>query len=118
MRNFTATAVKEHLRSQVEDRDGPPELTQNEVELVRFICDGSFDWRGYLALRLVAGSAAAREHDQQDDDCRSDRKRGADPECASRKWHWAPPFTSSQRLARGVHSQPAQRRLPAAFRSR
>jgi hypothetical protein len=51
MREFTATAVTEHLRSQVEDRDGPPELTKKEIELVRFICSGRFDWNAYLAER-------------------------------------------------------------------
>ena len=51
MRNFTATAVKEHLRSQVEERSGPPELTPKELELVRFLHEGPFDWRSYLAGR-------------------------------------------------------------------
>ena len=35
LRNFTATAVKEHLRSQIEDIGGVPNLTDKEVELVR-----------------------------------------------------------------------------------
>jgi hypothetical protein len=49
LRDFTATAVKEHLRSAV-DAPGPtPELTKNELELVRFICEGSFDWGTLLA---------------------------------------------------------------------
>jgi hypothetical protein len=43
LRDFTASAVKEHLRSQVEDTEGPPDLTKNEIELVRFIQDGSFN---------------------------------------------------------------------------
>ena len=51
LRNFTATAVREHLRSQVEDSGGSPELTKNEVELLRFICEGSFDWRAFLAAQ-------------------------------------------------------------------
>ena len=51
MRDFTAAAVKEHLRSQIEDSDGPPELTDKEIELVRFICAGQFDWNAYLAER-------------------------------------------------------------------
>lgn len=51
MRNFTATAVREHLRSQAEDTGGSPKLTPKELELVRFICDGSFDWRAFLANR-------------------------------------------------------------------
>ena len=37
LRNFTATAVKEHLRSQLEDTGGAPNLTGKEVELVRYI---------------------------------------------------------------------------------
>jgi hypothetical protein len=48
LRNFTATAVKEHLRSQVEDTGGKPELTPKEVELVHFIREGSFDWASTL----------------------------------------------------------------------
>ena len=44
LRNFTATAVKEHLRSQIEDPGGSPEFTENEIELVRFIREGGFDW--------------------------------------------------------------------------
>lgn len=43
LRNFTATAVKEHLRSQLEDTDGPPELTNKEIDLVRFVRDSSVD---------------------------------------------------------------------------
>ena len=43
LRDFTASAVKEHLRSQIEDTGGAPDLTKNEIELVRFIRDGSFD---------------------------------------------------------------------------
>jgi hypothetical protein len=44
LRDFTASAVKEHLRSQIEDTEGPPGVTKNEIELVRFIREGSFDW--------------------------------------------------------------------------
>jgi len=51
MRNFSATAVKEHLRSEIEATGGSPNLTKNEVELMRFICEGSFDWRAFLAKR-------------------------------------------------------------------
>jgi hypothetical protein len=47
LRNFTATAVKEHLRSQIEDTGGSPKLTPKEVELVRFIREGSFDWTAH-----------------------------------------------------------------------
>jgi hypothetical protein len=49
LRNFTATAVKEHLRSQLEDTGGSPELTPKEIELVRFIRDGSFEWKRFAA---------------------------------------------------------------------
>ena len=51
MRNFTARAVKEHLRSQVEDTGGSPALTENELELVRFIRQGSYDWDVVLSER-------------------------------------------------------------------
>jgi hypothetical protein len=49
LRDFTATAVKEHLRSQVEDSGGEPSLTKNDVELVLFVRQGSFDWDAFLA---------------------------------------------------------------------
>lgn len=49
LRNFTASAVREHLRSQVESPTSSPELTPNEVELVRFVRQGSFDWDAFLA---------------------------------------------------------------------
>ena len=55
LRQFTATAVKEHLRSQIEDTGGSPELTKNEIELVRFVREGGFDWDRYLADRRDAG---------------------------------------------------------------
>ena len=51
LRNFTASAVREHLRSQVESGKSVPELTPNEVELVRFVRQGSFDWDAFLAER-------------------------------------------------------------------
>ncbi len=38
-RNFTALAVKEHLRSQIEQARSGAKLTPNEVELVRFSAD-------------------------------------------------------------------------------
>jgi hypothetical protein len=41
LRNFTARAVREHLRSQLEDAGGEAELTPNEAELVRFAADRS-----------------------------------------------------------------------------
>jgi hypothetical protein len=57
VRDFTATAVREHLRSQIEDTSDSPDLTKNEIELVRFICNGSFDWDAFLAERSDADSA-------------------------------------------------------------
>ena len=41
LRNFTARAVREHLRSQLEDAGSGAELTPNEAELVRFAADRS-----------------------------------------------------------------------------
>jgi hypothetical protein len=51
LRQFTAMSVNEHLRSEIEDQGRPPELTKNELELVRFVRDGRFDWDAYLAER-------------------------------------------------------------------
>ena len=55
LREFTAPAVKEHLRAQVEDTDGSPKLTRKEVELVRFVRQGRFDWDAFLADRPPTG---------------------------------------------------------------
>lgn len=55
LRDFTASAVREHLRSQVDDTDGSPALTKNEVELVRFVREGSFDWAALVAKRSASG---------------------------------------------------------------
>jgi hypothetical protein len=54
VRDFTASAVKEHLRSQIEDTEGRPAFTKNEIELVRFIRQESFDW----GLPPTGGSAS------------------------------------------------------------
>ena len=43
LRELTASAVKEHLRSQL-DSARDPELTTNEVELVRFVLQRSMEW--------------------------------------------------------------------------
>jgi hypothetical protein len=51
LRQFTASAVKEHIRSQIEDTTESPELTKNEIELVRFIRDSGFDWDRFLVDR-------------------------------------------------------------------
>ena len=40
-RNFTALAVKEHLRSQIDDAGSGAGLTPKEVDLVRFASDRS-----------------------------------------------------------------------------
>jgi hypothetical protein len=53
LRNFTAQAVKEHLRSQVERREGDGQLTPNEVDLVRFAAERSAEL-GKLADRSPA----------------------------------------------------------------
>jgi hypothetical protein len=55
-------AVKEHLRSQIEDSGGSPRLTKNETELVRFICEGSFDWSTVLAKRSAPNEKTADGH--------------------------------------------------------
>jgi hypothetical protein len=54
LRDFTATAVREHLRSAIEATGGSPDLTKNEIELVRFIWKGSVDWDAFLAERSDA----------------------------------------------------------------
>jgi hypothetical protein len=43
LRDFTATAVKEHLRSQLDS--GEPKLTRKEAELLRFMADRTTDWQ-------------------------------------------------------------------------
>jgi len=53
-RNFTALAVKEHLRSQLDRPTGGAELTPNEVELVRFAADRSDQ------LRQLADTSPAK----------------------------------------------------------
>ena len=49
LRELSASAVKEHIRSEIEVTGGSPELTENEIELVRFIREGSVDWDAVLA---------------------------------------------------------------------
>ena len=48
LRDFTAAAVREHLRDQTQTPGRAPELTKNEVELVRFVVEGSVDWKAVL----------------------------------------------------------------------
>jgi len=54
VRNFTAVAVMEHLRSQIEREGGRGELTPSEIELVRFAAD-----RLEQLNALAGGSPAA-----------------------------------------------------------
>ena len=54
-RNFTALAVKEHLRSQLDGTGRGANLTPNEVELVRFAADRSDQ------LRELADSSPGRQ---------------------------------------------------------
>jgi hypothetical protein len=61
MRDFTATAVREHLRSVIEGTRGSPNLTKNEIELVRFIRAGSVDWGAFLAERSGSYSQIDRQ---------------------------------------------------------
>ena len=56
LRNFTATAVKEHLRSQLENTGGAPRLTDKEIELVRYIRDDSVKWDVVAVPRPDVGS--------------------------------------------------------------
>ena len=58
LRNFTATAVKEHLRSQVEDTGGVPNLTDKEIDLVRYIRDGSVQWDALVEADRSGDNAA------------------------------------------------------------
>ena len=51
LREYTATAVREHIRSAIEDASGSPELTKKEIELVRYIREEPLDWHAYLAGR-------------------------------------------------------------------
>ena len=46
LRSFTASAVKEHVRSEIEATGGAPRLTETELE--RFIRKGPFDWDALL----------------------------------------------------------------------
>jgi hypothetical protein len=52
LRNYTALAVREHLRSQIDEAGSGAELTPNEIELVRFTAD-----RSERLLELAARSA-------------------------------------------------------------
>jgi hypothetical protein len=51
LRDYTAMAVKEHVRSEIERTGDSPALTKNELELVRFIREGRFDWDAHLTER-------------------------------------------------------------------
>ena len=56
LRNFTATAVREHLRSQIEDTRGRPSLTDKEIQLVRYIRDDSVKWDAVLVAQRTKES--------------------------------------------------------------
>jgi len=58
MRNFTATAVREHLRSQLEDGDDAPHLTKKELELVQFVLDHRYSLE--MGSDLAGTHAASR----------------------------------------------------------
>lgn len=49
LRDFTATAVKEHLRSQLDSPD-EPKLTRNELELLRFLSQRAPDWQPLVSV--------------------------------------------------------------------
>jgi hypothetical protein len=51
MRNLTARAVREHLESQAEAAVEAPELTTNELDLVRYVVACQYDWRAFLDRR-------------------------------------------------------------------
>jgi hypothetical protein len=57
LRQFTAMAVLQHLRSETQSGK-PPRLTENEVELVRFVREGSFDWTAYLDVHTSESSSS------------------------------------------------------------
>ena len=92
MRNFTALAVREHLESQVDERAEAPELTRNELDLVRYVVAGQYDWNAFLDRREDAsapGSAEPRsmdrehepvEHREPRDDREHEAVHGASPE--------------------------------------
>ena len=61
LRNFTAMAVTQHLRSEVEETAGPPKLTANEIELVRFIRRAPFDWDAFLTGDRASDQPGRRE---------------------------------------------------------
>lgn len=61
LRNFTALAVKEHLRSQIERTEAGAELTPNEAALVRFAAAHSRQL-GELADKSSPTSDAAPEN--------------------------------------------------------
>jgi hypothetical protein len=54
LRNFTALAVREHLRSQMERPGSDAELTPNEVALIRF-AEGHLERLNKLAEKSSPG---------------------------------------------------------------
>jgi hypothetical protein len=57
LRNYTALAVNEHLRSPLEQKASEAELTPNEVELVRFTAE-----RSDQLQELAVSSPSRRQH--------------------------------------------------------
>jgi hypothetical protein len=56
LRSFTARAVKEHLRSQMEDTGGRPNLTEKEIELVCYIREDSAKWDAVVVAQRSGDS--------------------------------------------------------------
>ena len=51
LREITAIAVREHLRSKIEETGASTHLTKNEIHLLRFILDYSFYWGAFMSER-------------------------------------------------------------------
>jgi catechol 2,3-dioxygenase-like lactoylglutathione lyase family enzyme len=60
VRDFTARAVREHLRNQIQTPGRAPQLTANEAELVRFVLAGSADWSAVLPDEAVGDVSELR----------------------------------------------------------
>jgi hypothetical protein len=61
LRNFTARAVREHLESQVQAHAETPALTDNELDLVRYVVAGQYDWKAFLDRRDLVSPAGSPE---------------------------------------------------------
>jgi hypothetical protein len=67
LRDFTATAVAEHLRSEIEATGGSPNLIANEVELVRFAALRTPAEADATASRHLVAVGAARRRNWSND---------------------------------------------------